>query len=147
MLELATKAFGTIEINPEQIIRFTDGLLGFHEYKEFALLDESEEHPFKWLQSMEESSLAFVVIQPELFMKEPFRPEISRSDLELLQVDSVEECLILVIVTIPEKNPEKMTANLQGPILINKKEKNGRQVISTNDSHILRYPILEQLDG
>ncbi len=147
MLELSTKAFGTIEVNPSQMIRFEDGLLGFHDYREFALLDENEDSPFQWLQSTEESSLAFVVIDPGLFVKTEYLPVVTKGDLEALGVSQVKECRILVIVTIPENHPEKMTANLQGPLLVNQKLQKGRQVISTSDAHMLRYPILEQMEG
>lgn len=147
MQELATKAFGTIEVHPTQIIHFPEGLYGFADYHEFALLEDREDSPFKWLQSTEESTLAFIIIQPDLFLKDPYIPEISRSELETLQVSSISGCVIFVIVTIPEGHPEKMTANLQGPVLINREKKIGRQAISTKDTHLLRFPILEKMDG
>jgi len=147
MTELATKAFGKIEVHPDQILHFPDGILGFENEKEFALIEENEESPFKWLQSTKMPSLAFIVIQPALFLKEPYIPEVSASDLNHLAVDRIEECLTFVIVTIPENNPEKMTANLQGPVLINAQKKTARQCISGNEKHKVRISILEQLDG
>lgn len=147
MAQVATKAFGTIEINPMQIIRFPDGLYGFKESAEFALLDDAAGSPFKWLQSMADPTLAFVLIQPELFLKDEYDPRPTREDLEVLQLTAVGECLIFLIVTIPENNPENMTANLQGPLLINKEKKIGRQIISNNSSHTVRVSIMEQLEG
>ena len=147
MPELATKAFGKINIEYDQIIDFPEGIFGFNDHVQFALIEESEDTPFKWLQSVMEEEIAFIVIQPELFMTDKYTPEISKSDLELIQADSIEECVVLTIVTIPENNPEKMTANLQGPILINKSCKIGRQLISNNANHLVRVPILEQLGG
>ena len=146
MTELATKAFGTIMVDPAQIISFKEGLYGFPEETEFALLDEKEESAFQWLQSTSEQSLAFILIQPELFMKEAYVPALMENELESLQIQKVDECLVFLIVTIPHDNPNQMTANLQGPILVNKEKMIGRQVISNNDSHQVRVSILEQLE-
>ena len=146
MPELTTKAFGTITIEKDQILEFPEGIFGFNDHLQFALIEEGEDNPFKWLQSTSDKEIAFIVIQPELFIND-YAPEILSGDLELVQAGSLEDCTVLVIVTIPEKQPEKMTANLQGPILINRTTKQGRQSISNNIKHLVRVPILEQLDG
>lgn len=146
MPELATKAFGKIDVKAEQIIHFPEGIFGFKDHLEFALIEESEDSPFKWLQSTKDENLAFVVIQPELFLP-AYSPEVSISELNVIDVKSPSECIIFAIVTIPENNPEKMTANLQGPVLINTSKKLGKQSISNNESHLVRVFILEQLDG
>ena len=147
MTELATKAFGKIDIDPMQIISFQEGLFGFSGYEDFALIEDREDSPFKWLQSVQDTELAFVLIQPELFLAEEYVPSVAKADLEILEAQSVEECLVFAIVTIPEKDPRSMTANLQGPVLINAKKRIGRQAISNNDKHSVRVPILEQLEG
>ena len=146
MTILPTKALGSIEIRPEQIIRFPDGLFGFNECTEFALLEESEDAHFKWLQSTTDPNVAFIINQPELFMRDPYRAVVSSADLSLLQVKRTEDCLIFVIVTIPHDQPDKMTANLQGPVLINRDSRTGRQVISASDAHPVRFGILDNLE-
>lgn len=148
MAILATKAFGEIEVNPANIIQFPEGLFGFHEHREFALLDQQkEDSPFAWLQSTADSSLAFIIIEPGLFMKEAYVPEVARGDLESLGVKGTDECSVFLIVTIPADHPEEMTANLQGPVLIHAGKKLGRQVISNNNAHSVRVSILEMLEG
>ena len=146
MTQLATKAFGKIDVEPEQLIQFPEGLFGFAEAQEYALIEDRDESPFKWLQATNDESLAFVVIQPELFL-EDYRPVVSQGDLKMLEVESLDDCLIMLIVTIPADNPQGMTANLQGPILISRERKIGRQVISNDDGHAVRVMILEQVDG
>jgi len=142
LVELLTKPFVKIEIYPEQILTFQDGILGFETYKKFALIEEHEESPFKWLQAIDEQSLAFIVIQPELF-KEYYNPIIPIEELQELELNSVKEALVFVIVTIPVQNPNEMTANLQGPILINKKNSQARQFISRDDKHPVRFKMME----
>jgi len=58
-------------------------------------------------------------------------------------LNSVKEALVFVIVTIPVQNPNEMTANLQGPILINKKNSQARQFISRDDKHPVRFKMME----
>nr|AID56214.1 flagellar assembly factor FliW [Leptospira sp. GIMC2001] len=145
MLDLLSKPFGKIQIYPEQILEFPDGLLGFENYNEFALIEENEESPFKWLQSVREQSLAFIVIQPELFIDD-YKPLIPEDELLSMDLKSVDEGLKFVIVTIPVENPQAMTANLQGPIIINKKTSKAKQFISRDDRHPVRYKMLEGKD-
>ncbi|ABJ77360.1 flagellar assembly protein FliW [Leptospira borgpetersenii] len=140
-IEIQTKPFGKMQISEKQILSFPEGLLGFEDYKKFALIEEEEESVFKWLQSVEEVDLAFVVIPPSLFKKE-YKPLISEQELQGIGITDLEDGLMLVIVTVPGEDPALMTANMQGPILINKKTLLGKQFISRNESHSVREKIL-----
>ncbi|TGK03066.1 flagellar assembly protein FliW [Leptospira langatensis] len=142
MVEIQSKPFGKIKVSERQLIKFPEGLLGFSNYKSFALIEEDEESVFKWLQSVDEVDLAFVVIPPSLFKKE-YKPLLSSEEISQIGLQDVLEALILVIVTIPNDDPASMTANLQGPILINKQELTGRQFVSRNEIHSVREKILE----
>lgn len=139
---LETKFFGEKTIEESDVIHFPDGLYGFSEVKEFFIFKEKDDSPFLWLQSLEDKELAFVIIEPAMILKE-YTPVVSSYDLELLSVSSIEECKIYCILTIPENNPEQMTINLQGPLLINEQKKIGRQVISLDDRHKVRMNVLE----
>ncbi|ABJ77722.1 flagellar assembly protein FliW [Leptospira borgpetersenii serovar Hardjo-bovis] len=140
-IEIQTKPFGKMQISEKQILSFPEGLLGFEDYKKFALIEEEEESVFKWLQSVEEVDLAFVVIPPSLFKKE-YKPLIPEQELQGIGITDLEDGLMLVIVTVPGEDPALMTANMQGPILINKKTLLGKQFISRNESHSVREKIL-----
>lgn len=146
MPTLTTKALGEVEVEAGELIRFPDGLFGFQEFHEFVMLAESGESPFQWLQSVNDPNLAFVVIDPALFI-EDYKPQVAAGDLQSLGTEKVDQCEVFSIVTIPEDHPEKMTANLQGPILVNRKGNVGRQVISHHGKHHVRVPILEHLEG
>ena len=145
MPQLETKPFGSIEVGEDKILEFPEGILGFESYRRFAILEEKE-GPFHWLQSADESGLAFIVLRPELILKD-YNPVVLDMELQALQVENVSECEIFLIVTIPGDHPEKMTANLQGPILINRTARLARQVISMHEDHLVRVPILELLEA
>ena len=149
-MRLDTKAYGEIEIDEIQIIEFPEGIMGFPEYNKFALIDSAKtsetqaESPFKWLQSLDDKNLAFIIIDPALFY-ENYLPKCSPDELKKIEIQDIKNAVILAIVTIPE-DPSKMTANLQGPILINKKNQLAIQTISVDDKHLVRQPIIEKMN-
>ena len=140
--EIETRPFGKMQIDEKQILHFPEGLLGFEEYTNFALIEENDETPFKWLQSLDDKDLAFIVIQPALFAPE-YKPLLDKEEISQIEISDINESLLMVIVTIPQ-DPNMMTANLQGPILINPKIKKAKQFISRDEKHPVRKLILEQ---
>lgn len=143
-MEIQTKAYGLIDIDERQKIFFPDGILGFENLKEYALMDASQQ-PFYWLQSLEIPEIAFVLINPALFRPD-YKAAVSVAELKEIELesDTDERSLIFAIVTIPE-DQTKMTANLQGPVIINKEKRIGRQCISTYAEWKTRHYILEEL--
>ena len=142
---VATKALGEVDIQTGECYHFANGLYGFADMTEFAVVRESaaaSNSPFLWLQSTQQVNLAFVIIEPHLFYKDTYIPQVAAPDLEALGVTSINECQMYVIVTIPNDHPEEMTANLQGPVLLNRQTHQGRQVVSLDDKHDVRIPIL-----
>jgi len=141
-MKIVTKAYGPLEIDERQVIRFPNGLIGFEQFKVFALLDAIQQ-PFYWLQSLDVPEIAFVLINPLVFRPD-YTPDVAEEDLEDLELDQPDDLLVFSIVTIPE-NQNRMTANLQGPVLINRKKKIGRQSISLNPNWRVKHVILDEL--
>jgi flagellar assembly factor FliW len=143
-IKIKTRPYGEIEIREEQIVDFPDGVLGFDYVKKFVLLDTHDEtSPLKWLQAYDEPGLAFVVIRPVDFMSE-YELFVSMNDIEAVGASGAENLLVFAIVTIPA-NPAEMTANLQGPVIINPEKKIGRQAISLSDKYGVKHKILDEM--
>ena len=142
MRTIRSRVFGEVEVSQKQCITFPDGILGFEFIKEYYLLD-IDNSPFYSLQAAGESEIAFILIQPATFLRD-YRFSIGAADLEMLGARSLDELLDFAIVTVPE-NPAQMTANLQGPIVINKKTRLARQIISLNEEYCTKHPILAAL--
>jgi len=140
-MTLETKAYGPVEIDEKQVLEFPQGLLGFEEYRQFALID-AHKKPFFWLQSTEDSRIAFILIKPSIF-RDDYDPGISQEDFDDIGAETSEECLVFAIVTVPESGP--MTANLQGPLYISKKTRKGKQCISPRDEYRTKHDILEEM--
>jgi flagellar assembly factor FliW len=141
-MKVLTKAYGEMEIADGQVIHFPHGLLGFEELRQFALLDAAQA-PFYWLQSLERVDVAFVLIDP-LFFRPDYTPDVDAAEWEEIGIESEGDQLVLCIVTIPA-NTSQMTANLQGPLLLNRRTRVGRQSISTNPGWGVRHVITEEL--
>ncbi|MCK5737186.1 MAG: flagellar assembly protein FliW [Spirochaetaceae bacterium] len=139
-----TKAYGSVEINERQRITISSGLYGFEGLENYVLMD-ARQRPFYWLQSVDVQDVAFVLIDPKLIRLD-YDAKISSQDFEALGLDGSQDDRFLqfAIVTIPDERQD-MTANLQGPIIINKESREGRQCISQNENWHVRHNILEEM--
>lgn len=143
MKKVQTTRFHEIEVADDDIIELPAGVIGFPELKQYVLLDHETNSPFKWLQSLDDGSIAFVLLNPLLF-KADYTVEVSESEVEDLSLTQEEDAVISVIVTIPS-NPKNMTANLKAPLVFNLKNRRGCQVILSNSKYQTRHNILEEI--
>jgi flagellar assembly factor FliW len=138
-----TKAYGPIDVDEQQKITFPQGLFGFETIRDYVLLD-AERQPFYWLQSVDVGQVAFVIINPFLFRPD-YELDIDDDLLKDIGITRAETALIFSIVTIPGDGP--MTANLQGPLIINRDTRIGKQGILTDHRWKTKHDILEELSA
>ena len=139
-----TKPFGEIEVDERQRLEFPFGVFGFEELRSYLLLDASQP-PFYWLQSLERPTVAFVLLDPRTFMGD-YRLDLADEDLAGIGIEHPGDVLDFVIVTIPA-DPRLMTANLQGPIVVNRRTRTARQCINRNAEYGVRHVVMASLDG
>ncbi|MDP4093185.1 MAG: flagellar assembly protein FliW [Bacillota bacterium] len=141
---LKTKHFGEMEVDEKGIINFGEGLPGFQNMHRFILLNTGkEDSPFRWLQSVDESDLAFATVDPFAIRKD-YNFELNEPLVSTLGIETEDDILILSIVVVP-KDISKMTMNLKAPVVINTKNKKGVQVILDTNEYGVRHYILEEL--
>ena len=140
-MKVNTKAYGEMEIDERQKIVFPQGLFGFEDNKEYVLFDADQ--PFFWLQSIDEQEIAFILINPFLF-RQDYEVNINNEELSEIEVTTPESALIFVIVTIPQDG-STMTANLQGPLVINKEKMKGMQAILSDAKWKTKHDIIAEL--
>jgi flagellar assembly factor FliW len=134
--------YSNLVYSKEDIISFPAGIPGFEASKEFVLVSIPEYVPFEWLVSVDGTRLRFAVINPMLFLP-TYAPTILKEQLSDLQMEKPEDVLLYSIVTIHE-NPLESTANLVGPIIINKQKRIGKQVIVDDDNYTTQELILRK---
>lgn len=139
-MKINTRLFGEIEISDERIITFTSGIMGFEEYSKYTLIYDSEKSKssIMWLQSLDEPTLAFTVIDP-MKIVEGYNPVVEDELLTPLgEVKGEEDYFLLSVLTVPS-DITKMTANLKAPIVINTNTNKACQLIVNNDEYVVRY--------
>lgn len=141
-----TRFFGTIDIEEEKIINFPNGIIGMENLKNFALIydSESEERSkISWLQSMDDPSMAFPVINP-MDITETYTPIIEDELMKNIGDPADADVVIFVTMSIPS-DLTKMTANLKAPFIINTVDRKAMQVIVENDDYEIKYNVYDAI--
>jgi flagellar assembly factor FliW len=141
-VKVATKAYGLIDVDERQKIIFPQGLFGFEDLTDYLLLD-AERQPFYRLQSIDAEQVAFVLVSPFLFRPD-YEVNISNEELAEIGIISPEKALIFSIVTIPPDG-SPMTANLQGPLIINRDTRTGKQAVLADNRWKTKHDIMAEL--
>ena len=122
-------------------ITFDTGLPGFPDVHRFALVPwGGASSPFSLLRSLENAELAFVVVPPQLFFP-AYEPEIDDATADRLGIGDADDALVLVVVTVGDE-PSDATANLLGPLVINRHSRAAAQVVLSNGGFELRTPLV-----
>lgn len=140
-MNIETTRFGVVDVDEDRILTFSGGLLGFSSYKNYALLQPDDDGAFFWLQSVEAPELAFVVTDPTLWLSD-YDVAIRREHLEELAAEDAAGMQVFVIVN---KYGEALTANLQGPLVVNTGNRRGVQLVLADRRWTTRHEIV-QLD-
>lgn len=141
---LKTKHFEEVEIEDGNIITFEEGIPGFENLFKYVVIENSDQEvPFKWLQSIDDPDLAFIIIDPFAFKKD-YEFDMPDSAIEKLQIKSKEEINVYAMVVV-SKEIKDISANLSAPIVINLSNKKGKQVLLDDDRYSTKHYILEEL--
>lgn len=141
-MQVKTKTMGVVEISEEQIINLPNGLLGFDDYHKFALID-CHVKPLIWMQSLEESSLAFLLIDPFLVCPD-YEADIDDEDLAKICIDDPSRVLVMTLVTIPNDG-SPVTTNLRGPLIINKENHLCMQAVLGDSKWTTKHDIVSAM--
>ena len=141
-MEIMTKAKGKIEISEENLLTIPEGLFGFEDFTKFALFN-SDYEPFIWLQSTENPNLAFLIVDPFLISSN-YETDIDDDTLAKIGIEKPEDIIIMTIVTVPSDG-SPITANFQGPIVINKKNHQCLQVVLADNRWTTKVNIIDAL--
>ncbi len=140
---VTTRLFGEIEIEDAKVLEFPSGLVGMKPLKRFVILDTEREKPFRWLQSLDDAEIAFLTLEPRL-VRPDYRITVGQEELLPIGITPSTEILVLCIVTI-YRDPRTLTANLQGPLLINAENRRGKQLILVDSKYNNRHDILKEI--
>lgn len=140
-MKISTSYHGDIEIDNQQTLTFNQGIPGFLEETEFVILPLPEAEAFQVLQSIQTKEVAFIITDPfQFFLDYDFQLE--PQEIEKLQLQQAEDAAVYVLLTMSD-SMEKITANLQAPVIINTKQQLAKQVILMNTAYETKHRIFE----
>ena len=137
--------FGELNIPEDKVITMERPILGFETLQRFCLIEMEDNRPFLWLHSVEDPGVAFLVFNPVVLFPD-YRIEINSKEIAELEVREVTSVETYVVVTIPD-NPRHMSANLQGPILINTENNKAKQLVLVNSPYKVRHSVLDAIEA
>lgn len=143
-MRVQTKFFGEVELDDNKILEFPNGIIGFEDFKKFAIIYDSEdenEAKISWLQSVDEPMIALPVVDP-LAIVPDYAPMIEDELLKPLGNPADEDLLFLLVMTVPS-DMKKVTANMKAPVIINTKTCTGVQLIVDNADYPVKYNVYD----
>ncbi len=139
-----TVNFGNLEVPEDKVITFKEGVPGFPQIHRFAVLELEELKPFQYLQALDDPPIALFIINP--FLVDPsYEFRLTDSDMEDVNSKNSKELAVYAVATIPP-NPNEATINLMAPIVINDRERCGKQVILHESKYSVKHPLLGGAD-
>jgi flagellar assembly factor FliW len=134
-----TVNFGDLEIADEKVITFKEGLPGFPQIRRFAALEREELKPFLYLQALDDPPISLFIVNP--FLVDPtYEFRLTDSDMEDLHSTNSAELAVYAVATIPD-DPNEATLNLMAPIVINDRDRCGKQIILLESKYSVKYPL------
>ena len=114
-LQFPSTRFGTLEVDDTDVLEFPAGLIGLPGTR-WAIVPSAAGSPFRWLHSLEDSSLALPVTSPWDFFPD-YAVELSDSDTERVGSDDADGVEVFVTVRAGAELSD-FSANLRAPIVI-----------------------------
>lgn len=139
-----TTHFGEIDIKDEDIIEFSEGIVGFEDIHRYGIIrNQNSDSPFSWLQAVEKSELAFAVVDP-FVIKKDYDFVLSDEYVKALDINDPSQVNVYAIVVVPD-DLTKISMNLKAPVIVNKDNRKAAQVILDTDEYTVRHYIMDEL--
>lgn len=121
-------------------LTFSVGLPGFPEARTFVLFqNELARDPFSIMRCVEDENLEFVVVPPHLFFPD-YAPELDDATVARIGLESADDAILMVLLTVGDDVAD-ITANLLGPIVVNRATYAAAQAVLANNGYDLRTPL------
>ena len=127
----------TTTTTAEALITFPNGLVGQPDWKQFVLITPDEDAPVQVLQSVDDADLALMVTNPAQVVAN-YNVSLSADDYATLDLSAGERPTLLTTISIHDN---LITTNLAGPLVINYRTRQGKQVVLVDPAYSTRHPV------
>lgn len=149
MKTLSTQTFGTVNFEENKVFRFPHGLPGFETENQFLVIENPVYSPIVFLQSMSREDLFFITLPVES-IETGYDLQLSEEDRTVLGLahsvtpDTTRDLICLVLICLPDHGPP--TANLLGPLVLNRTTRCGVQAIRDDARYFVAHQLTERPD-
>lgn len=140
-MKINTKYHGILNYEKEDIITFKKGIPGFENLKKFIMVPAEENNLFYILHSIEDVNIGIVVVSPFNVLKD-YEFDLNDDKISELNIKNQKDIIVINTVKLSSK-VENITVNLKAPIIINKNENIGEQLILDKDDYPIKYPLFK----
>jgi len=138
-LRIASSALGELDVPPTMVMHFPVRIGGFPQSRDYALVPGSREGLW-WLQSIEDPATTFILGDPFL-QDSAYGFDIGDAERIALRIVDEADAFALVMITLPNAEGDRATANMRAPLVFNLRQRLAMQVISRDDRHDVCRPI------
>jgi flagellar assembly factor FliW len=135
--------FGTVDYEARDVLQLAEGLVGMPQLQRFLIMEFAEQAPFRWLQSLDDPAVGFLIADPVLF-DSGFSLALDEHDLRDLAVNAPEELTVFVLCT-RRGAWAATTGNLLGPVIVHTRARRGRQIIVEDAGYSTHAPLRQAL--
>ena len=127
----------SFKVDPGQLelplkLEFPQGLVGLPDAKVATLQKLPGQEPFMWLTFEDLAEpINFLVIEPNGLVNN-YSPELFDQDADEIEITASGDAFVLNIVTLRDTVPASASVNLTGPIIINRRTLQAKQVVISN---------------
>lgn len=120
------------------------GLIGLTNLRRFELTLVEDGWPFVQMRSLGDDELQFLAIDPRGVIS-GYELELNDDDAEDLGLEDEDDALVYNIATVHSTQPQYVTANLIGPVVVNRRTLIGKQVIIANsEQHSTVHALIDE---
>ncbi|MEN6372154.1 MAG: flagellar assembly protein FliW [Armatimonadota bacterium] len=141
-MQITTTRFGNINVKEDSIIYMDDVMLGFEHCTSYVLLQDSPDTVFKWMQAIDDPTVAFLVINPNDFFPD-YEVELTDEQAKSLELSNPHDSVMFTTVTL-DRESTKATTNLVGPIVLNVQTMHASQIVLQDDRYTTKQTIWER---
>ncbi len=96
---IQTRTLGAVDATPESFVTLPEGLIGYDDQREFALVASTDHAPFRWLLSFADPDVTFPLLPAQL-VADDYRPGLAASDARAIGAVGSDALEIYVIAAV-----------------------------------------------
>lgn len=141
-MKVQTVNFGELDLENEDVFTFPQGIPGFEELQKFIIIQPDAQMPFSYLQSVEDGEISMIITNPFLFHSD-YELQLNEKTLEELHIEQQEDVLVWSTISIKDQIKDA-TINLLAPIIVNVKQKLGKQIILHGSEYLTKHRLIQE---